>query len=123
MKTILIDTNALIAVVEWKIDLAEELKKAYDFPFWIAVVEGTREELSRMAREGQGKEKRLARLALALLQAKQIPSRPGRGNVDKILIEYSKKGYLVLTQDRELKKKLLKPYLTIRQKRRILVRS
>ncbi|MEK6950783.1 MAG: hypothetical protein AABX13_03605 [Nanoarchaeota archaeon] len=123
MKTILIDTNALLAVVEWKIDLMEELKKAYDFPFLIAVVEGTQEELGKIAREGRGKEKRLALLALALLQAKLIPHLPGKGNVDKVLIQYSKKGYLVLTQDRELKKKLMKPYLTIRQKRRILVNS
>ena len=42
------------------------------------------------------------------------------GYVDDILVEYSKKGNLILTQDTELKKRLTKPYLTIRQKKTII---
>ncbi len=123
MKTILLDTNALMAVATWKIDVVEELKKTADLPDKVAVLEGTIQELQKIAQERTGKERRAAKLAIALLNAKCVPSIPGRGNVDDLLVDYSRKGYLVLTQDRELKKRLSRPYLTIRQKKKVVVIS
>ncbi len=123
MKTILIDTSALLYAVKSKLDLFAELQQAGDFPFRVAVLEGTIGELKKRAvsgKETSGKEKRAALLTLALLKAKKISILPGKGNVDDLLAEHSKKGDLVLTQDRELKRRLTKPYLTIRQGKRIV---
>lgn len=119
MKTVLIDTSALLHAVRNKLDLFTELPKAYNFPFRVMVAAGTMGELKKLA--VRGKEKRAALLALALLQAKKIPLIPGKGNVDNLLVEHSQKGAVVITQDGGLKKRLTKPYLTIRQKKRIII--
>ena len=71
--------------------------------------------------EQRGKYKRAAKLALGIIKAKGIKKIAGEGYVDDLLISFSKQGYLVLTQDINLKKRLTKPYLTIRQKKRIVL--
>lgn len=128
MKTILIDTSSLLYAVKNKIDLFIEIKKTADFPVRVAVVEGVMEELKRLAISTavSRKERRAAVLALALLRAKKVPLLPGKEKgkeekVDDLLAEHSQKGVLVITQDRELKRRLTAPYLTIRQGKKIMV--
>ena len=119
MKKIILDTNALMAITEFKIDVFNELERSCNFPFQVAVLQGIIEELHRIEEEQRGKYKRAARLALAILTAKNVLILPDRGDVDEVLAAYSKKGILILTQDLGLKKRLTKPYLTIRQKKTI----
>ncbi|MBT4935924.1 hypothetical protein HOL21_01960 [Candidatus Woesearchaeota archaeon] len=121
MKTILIDTNALMALVAFKIDIFSALERDCDFPFRVAVLQGTLDELEKIQNEQRGKYARAAKLAFEIAKAKKIPIIKSSGDVDDLLVEYSKKEYLVLTQDVELKKRLQKPYLTIRQKRMIVI--
>ncbi len=59
----------------------------------------------------------------SLLPKLHIDILPDTGYVDEILINYSLQHNLILTQDQELKRKLQKPYLTIRQKNRIILVS
>ncbi len=121
MKKIILDTNALMAIAEFKIDLFSELESTGDFPFQIAVLQGTIDELHRIQQEQRGKYKRAVQLVLSILKAKNILILPDQGDVDEILAGYSKKGILVLTQDLGLKKRLTKPYLTIRQKKKVVM--
>jgi len=122
MKTVIIDTNALMAISEMKIDLFEELQKCCDFKYRVVVLEGTIRELEKIKREQRLKFKIAARMALQLLKLKKVEIFPqSTGIVDDILVDYSHGGYLVLTQDIELKKRLLKPYMTIRQGKRIVI--
>ena len=121
MKKIIIDTNALIAVSEFKIDIFTEIEKCCNFKYQLFVLEGTITELERIRVEQKGKFKRAAQLAIKLIEAKNVSVLPGEDNVDDWLVIYSKKGQLVLTQDVELKKRLSKPYLTIRQKKKIIL--
>ena len=121
MKKIIIDTNALIAVSEFKIDIFTEIEKCCNFKYQLFVLEGTITELERIRVEQKGKFKRAAQLAIKLIEAKNVSVLPGEDNVDDWLVIYSKKGQLVLTQDIELKKRLSKPYLTIRQKKKIIL--
>ncbi len=124
MKTIILDTNALMAIGEFKIDIFTALGESCDFPFTIAVVPGTIDELKKIIREQQGKEQQAARLALSLLDAKKVQILPpATGTVDDLLTSLSRQGYLIVTQDRELKKRLQKPYFTIRQKKTIVMVS
>ena len=85
-------------------------------------MEGTIGELKNIQEEQRGKYKRLAKLALDIIKAKKVKVFPhSAGEVDDLLMDYSLAGYLVLTQDLALKRRLARPYLTIRQKKRIIM--
>ena|SRR3989338_7601060 len=123
MKKVIIDTNALMAMVEFKIDLFAELEKTCDFKYEIMVLEGTIRELQQIQQEQRSRFKRAAALMLAVLKAKKVPVITAAGDsfVDDELVQQSRQGVLVLTQDRELKRRLSRPYLTIRQKRIVVL--
>ena len=121
MKLIILDTNALMAIAEFTLDIFVELEKSCNFSYKVYVLEGTIKELDKIIKEQRGKYKQAAKLALSLLKAKNIPVIKKKGDVDDLLVEYSKQEALVLTQDIALKRRLKKPYLTIRQKKRIVV--
>lgn len=123
MKKIILDTNALMAITEFKLDVFSELEKVCDFRFKIYVLSGVVEELEKIKTQQRGKYKRAAKLALSLLKAKKIPAIIERGKVDDLLVRHSRKGHLILTQDIQLKRRLKKPYLTIRQKKKIVIVS
>ncbi len=117
MKKVILDTNAVMDLVEFKIDLFAELGRMLDVPFQICVVEGTRKELEGIVKTQRLRFAGAAKTGLALLQAKKVNVLPSSGKVDDILAEYSRQGALILTQDRELKQRLARPFLTIRQKK------
>ena len=121
MKKVIIDTNALMAIGEFKVDVFSELENCCDFKYRLFVLGGTIDELKKITDEQRGKYKRAAKLALSLLKVKNVGVLNGNGNVDDLLVEHSIKGDLVLTQDIGLKRRLKKPYLTIRQKKKVVV--
>ncbi|MBT4805401.1 DNA-binding protein [Candidatus Woesearchaeota archaeon] len=121
MKKIILDTNALMAIAEFKIDIFSELERICDFTYDLYILEGTIKELKKIMEEQRQKFKRAAKLALAIVKAKGIKKIASSNYVDDVLVELSKKGDLILTQDIELKKRLTKPYLTIRQKKRVVL--
>ncbi|MBS3123172.1 hypothetical protein J4437_00915, partial [Candidatus Woesearchaeota archaeon] len=55
------------------------------------------------------------------LKNKLILILPHSGYVDDLLVEKSREGAVILTQDMQLKKRLIKPYLTIRQKKMLMM--
>ncbi|MBU0459806.1 MAG: hypothetical protein KKH52_03055 [Nanoarchaeota archaeon] len=121
MKKIIIDTNALMALAQFKIDLFAELENCCDFNYKCYILSGTIDELNKIIKEQRGKYKVAAKLVLAVIKAKKVPILKSSGDVDDLLVTYSKKNYLILTQDIALKKRLSKPYLTIRQKKKVIV--
>ena len=121
MKNIILDTNALMAIAEFKIDLFSELESVCDVTYEIFILSGTIKELKKIMEEQRGKYKAAAKLALGIIRVKGIKQIESTGYVDDVLVDYSKKDYLILTQDAALKKRLAKPYLTIRQKKRIII--
>ena len=121
MIRILIDTNVLMAIADLKIDIFTELQKACDFIYEPFVLGGSIQELEKIMREERLRFHRAAKLALALLRLKKVAIIPSEGQVDDVLVEYSKQGDLILTQDLQLKKRLQHPYLTIRQRKRIIL--
>jgi rRNA-processing protein FCF1 len=121
MRKIYLDTNSLMAVGEFKIDIFDELEKCCDFEFKLQILQGTLDELEKIMKTQRGKYKRAAKLAISLISVKRIMVDPAEGYVDDVLVQKSRRGLLVLTQDVILKKKLKKPYLTIRQKKKIIM--
>ena len=117
MKKVILDTNAVMEMVEFKIDLFRELERILDIPYQVGVVEGTIKELEEIIKNQRLRFSRAAKMGLALLKAKKVQVLTGKGKVDDVLAQYSQDGALILTQDRELKKRLQKPFLTIRQKK------
>ena len=121
MKRIIIDTNAWMAITDFRIDLFAELEKCCDFRYEICVLQATIEELHKIISEQRARYRQAALLAIGLIEAKKVKVIPELGNADDLLVEHSKKGDLVLTQDAALKKRLKKPYITIRQKKKIML--
>jgi len=121
MKKVIIDTNALMSINELNLDIFDELEDCCDFPYELFILEGTMDELYKIMDKQKGKFREAAKLALQLVEAKEISIIPERGYVDDLLVEHSKQGDIVLTQDKALKKRLKKPYLVIRQKKLIVL--
>ncbi len=120
MKQIIIDTNAWMAIVEFKLDIFAALERDCDFLYQIAVLQGTIDELRKIVSEQRAKFRQAALLVLGIIEVKKVRTIPGTGKVDDLLAQHSAAGALVLTQDILLKKRLTRPYLTIRQKKMII---
>jgi len=118
---IIIDTNALLAIVEYNIDLLSELQRVLDIPYKIYILTATVDELQTLKQTETLKIKRRILLLESLIPKLHIDTLPDQGYVDEILINYSLQHNLILTQDQALKQKLKKPYLTIRQKNRLIL--
>tara|TARA_Y100000310_G_C20040957_1_gene516142 strand:- start:29 stop:400 length:372 start_codon:yes stop_codon:yes gene_type:complete len=121
MKRVIIDTNALMAIGEFKLDVFTALNDVLDVKYSLFILSGTVNELNKIKKEQRGKYKLAASLGLSLLKRKGVKVLKGEGYVDDLLVEHSIKGDLVLTQDIGLKRRLVKPYLTIRQKKKVVL--
>ncbi|MBI2669011.1 hypothetical protein HYX14_04155 [Candidatus Woesearchaeota archaeon] len=121
MKRVIIDTNAILAIAQFKIDVFSELDIIMNVPYTIYILDETVQELKKIIENG--KNRPAAKLGLALLKAKKVGILSEEGYVDDLLAAHSQQGDLILTQDVALKKRLQRPYLTIRQKRKIIIVS
>jgi len=110
-----------MAIDEFKLDLFSAIQQEMNVPYEIVVPDGVLDELHKIMVEQKGKYKRSAKLVLSIVNAKRIKIVESEGNVDDFLVGLSQKGQLVLTQDVLLKKRLQKPYLTIRQKKKVML--
>ena len=127
MKKIILDTNFLVSAVKFKIDLFSELQRICDFKYTIYIVDGTINELEKLAETGKPKDKIAAMISLELIKKKKIkiiktPSKNKRvKNVDLLILNLIKKGnFIVATQDKGLKREIRKkeaPIIVLRQKK------
>ena len=115
MKSIILDTNFIIEVLKNKIDLKGELSKICNFPFKIFVLDRIKNELDNIIEKQGGKNKELAKLTLSYIKNLDIIETK-RDNVDEILIEMSKES-IIATQDKQLKSRLKKPFIILKQKK------
>lgn len=113
-----------------KIDIVSEINKACEFNYEFLVLDKSIDELKKISKTGKGKEKRAAKTGLALIRKKgfkvirTINYEKGL-DVDSILVEEAKKGAIIATQDAGLKKRLKKikvPYITLRQKKYVVIK-
>jgi len=126
MKKIIIDTNFIVSAIRFKIDIFSELQRICDFEYAVCIVDGTIDELEKLAETGKPKDKIAARISLELIRNKKInitktpPKNKRVKNVDLLILNLIKKeDFIVATQDKELKKEIRKkgaPIIVLRQK-------
>ncbi|MFH1257239.1 MAG: PIN domain-containing protein [Candidatus Diapherotrites archaeon] len=117
-----LDANMLLAVEQFRVDLKEGLKNIFGGKIEVVVPTQVMEELERLG----GKEKKLQRAASVaekvLKQLNAVEKKVDARNADEALLLLSEKGYIVATNDWELKKKIMKKggkVLHLRQKKRL----
>ena len=108
MRKIVLDTNFLIYCAKFKIDFFSELERICNFPYKIAVLDKTLEELEKV------KPKELKLIKKYLEKINIIKSK--ENYVDKELINL-KDDCIIATQDLKLKKQLKGPVIIIRQRK------
>jgi rRNA-processing protein FCF1 len=126
MKIIILDTNLLLLPSQQKIDIFEEIERICLFPYELCIVDGTLKELDKIMENQKGKQKKAARLALALLEQKDIKVINGNnGHVDHDILAMAQPGHhIVATLDGDLKRKLnskMIPIITMRQKKYLIL--
>ena len=128
MKKIILDTNFLLAGFQFKLDVIEKMRQALSFGYELFVLDKAKEEIGWIQKKQKSKHREAAKWALKIIEKNKLTELPTRENVlvDDLLVEYAKKGYIVATQDMELKRTLRKEHctiLTIRQKKYVMIEN
>lgn len=115
MLNIVLDTDFLLSSIEFKVDIFTELERICNFPYQLAILDKTMDEL---------KDKKNSKLALSLIKSKNLNIITTKKDkiVDDLLLEQN--NIIVATQDKALKEKLKKrklPIITIRQKKYLVM--
>ncbi|MFW5638779.1 MAG: PIN domain-containing protein [Methanoculleus sp.] len=115
---VLLDTNALLIPAQFGIDLYTELLGIFG-DFEPITLEEVVDELTGLAR-GRGRDAAAARVGLALARRSTIvPSGSSAESVDERILEYARQeGCVVVTNDRELRKALLREGVDVVSMRR-----
>ncbi|MBW2972401.1 nucleotide-binding protein [Candidatus Woesearchaeota archaeon] len=123
MKRIILDTNFLLIPLQFKVDIFTEIGRLMAEPYELCIVDYTIDELEKIRKEGCGKDKSAAALALQLLKAKKVKHLKTEKNLntDKLIVELAKQAdFIVATQDKALKDVLKRnnvQLLVLRQKK------
>jgi rRNA-processing protein FCF1 len=125
MKKIILDSNFLMAVSQFKVDIFQEIKRIAEFKYELFIIDKTIDELESITEKQTGKNKAAAKLALSLIKLKKIKKiKTKAGNVDELIVKNSDKNTIVATQDMELKKILKErgvPLIVLRQKKYLML--
>ncbi|MEK6835172.1 MAG: hypothetical protein AABX61_02825 [Nanoarchaeota archaeon] len=118
MHTIVLDTNIILDSLKFKVDLFEEIRRICDFNYEVKILDKTLKELEN---------KPNGKLALAFIRQKNIKliNSKNAGYVDELLLELPQ-DYIIATNDKDLKRKLLKknhPIITLRQKKYLMIQN
>lgn len=126
MKVIL-DTNFLINSVKYKARIFEQLKGEKVF-----VIKEVVDELKKMSK-GKSKHASCAKIALKLIESEKIKFLKTKNYIsaaspqyakistDSVLVNFSKKGYIILTQDKKLKERLKGKYGFLRERKIVII--
>lgn len=111
MKTIILDTNFLMAITQG-LDIMSEFQRICNFNFKLAIIDRTLDELETIPRSNLAKE------FIKRFEIKIIKSQ--KRHVDDTIIDIVDENYVVATQDKGLKIRLKEknvPIVIIRQKK------
>ena len=116
MQTIILDTNFLVYLLEFKIDLFSELDRVTTSGYEIKILDKTVDELEKLSSKNI-----YAKIALSMLNKFEIIKTDSGKYVDDILVDLDGPGVVVGTQDKELKDRLKGQKLIIRQKKYLAI--
>lgn len=124
-KKVILDTNFLLIPRQFKVDIFSELDRICQFAHTLFIIDKTVQELEAILRKQHGKDKEAAKLALALIKAKNINTLPSANdNVDDAIVTMADNDTLVATQDAILKRRLKSKaggIITLRQKKYLIM--
>ena len=122
-KKILLDTNFLLAIYQFRIDIFTQIDRILTFPYRIFILDRTLEELKKIVKGQKGKNRDAAKIALKLIAIKNVGIVKTKSDkkTDDVIIDLSSKNhYIVATQDKDLKRRLINQgieVIVLRQKR------
>jgi hypothetical protein len=108
---------------QFRVDIFTELDRVCNFDFKLFVLDKTIEELEKIVGEQKGKNKEAAKIALKLIAIKKIniiKTKSNRKTDDVIRDIAAKDNYIVATQDKDLKRRLINQgasVIVLRQKK------
>ncbi|MBU3896466.1 MAG: DNA-binding protein [Nanoarchaeota archaeon] len=115
---IILDTNFLMAIVQFKIDIFEQLAGNS-----LYTIESVINELKGLSKE-KSKDGTAAKIALDIIKSKGLKILESKDVADLSLIDYSNKGYIIATQDKVLQNKIKSlggKSIYIRQKKYVIL--
>ena len=126
MKKILLDTNFLLIPYQFRVDIFSEIDKICNFNYEVYVLDKTIGELNGIIKNQSGKHEDAAKFALKSIEVKKIKIvKTEEGRVDDIIVKLAEKeGYIVATQDKDLKRKLVNQgsvLMVLRQKKTLAI--
>jgi rRNA-processing protein FCF1 len=123
-RKVVLDTNFLMVPEQVGVDIFEELRKTCDFQYELYTTSANIDELERIVKTGNLRDRTAAKVALGLAKAKNLKIVPVERNIsaDDFLCRLSTEGYLIATADRGLQKRL-KSYIYLRQKKYIAIKG
>ena len=121
MKIIILDTNFIIYLLKYKIQLFKEIERILYENYQIYVLDKTLEELKNLEEKGKKQNKLLTKLSLKFLKINKnkiltIKTKENK-QVDDLIKDIINKDTIIATQDKKLKKVLKCPIIIIRQKK------
>lgn len=117
MKRIILDTNFLLAIGQFHIDIFSELSRICVFPYETYILFQTVEELENIIKTPGKRGKFEAKLALSLIKGRVKMLKAEGDFVDDILVNLADEDTIIATQDKELKKRIKTRIITIKQKK------
>ena len=127
MKKILLDTNFLLIPYQFRVDIFTQIDKIATFEYELFILDKTLEELKTIVEKQKGKDKDAAKIALKLIAIKNIgiiKTKSNRKTDDIILNLASKEDFIVATQDKDLKRRLINQDISViilRQKKKLAI--
>ena len=109
MYNIILDTNFLLIIPQFKVDIFREIERICPFKYKISILDKTLDELKKKPNE---------KLVLEIIKKKKIEVINTSGKyVDDILSDIKDENVIIATNDKELKKKLKTPVIILKQKK------
>ena len=127
MRKILLDTNFLMICFQFKVDIFTQIDKISAFNYRLFVLDKSIDELKKIVEEQKGKHKDAAKIALKLIAIKNIGIIKTKSNekTDDIILDIASKEYfIVATQDKDLKRRLINQSVSIivlKQKKTLVI--
>lgn len=120
MKRIILDTNSLMIPLQFRVDIFSEIDRVCNFNYTLCIFRQTIDELKGIIERNE-KGRKAAQFALKLINSKNIDIIDSeRKGVDSLILENADENTIVATQDKELKKQLIKrgiAMIVLRQKK------
>jgi len=123
MKKIILDTNFLLIPAQFKVDIFSEIDRIMLEKFQLYTLDKILDELTSIQKDTKQsqKNKKAAKLALQLIKAKKVSIIKTNQDkpVDDIIADL--KGYIIATQDINLKRRLKTKIITLRAKKKLII--